>query len=132
MKKKTNISKKKNTREFATGANRNTDQGKFDYEAFINPAVENSYARYMHKHRKMEDGTLRDGDNWQKGIPMSELMKSMLRHVYDVHLIHRGYNVFDESGKLVLMEDCLNGVKFNVNAYILAMLKGAVKIKRGE
>lgn len=125
---------KNKIRTFLSGATRNTNNGKFDIEGFTNPAVENSFSRYMHKHRKMEDGSLRDSDNWQKSIPSSELMKSLLRHVHDVHLLHRGYEVIDESGEKISLEECLNGVKFNINAYILNLIKDSKSkiIKRGE
>lgn len=123
---------KKQSRVFETGASRNANTGKFDYEGFISPSVENSYARYMHENRKMEDGTLRDSDNWQKGIPIKELMKSMARHFYDVWMLHRGYEVEDESGKKVSLEHALNGLKFNVNAYIFDLIKNEKTIKRGE
>ena len=133
MKKKNEMNDIKQ-RVFPSGANRNTNNGKFDYEGFVNPAVENSFGKYMHYHRKMEDGSLRDSDNWQKGLPSEEIMKSLLRHVMDVHLLHRGYEVIDEQGKKVDFEECLNGVKFNVNAYILHLIKEKKSkiIKRGE
>lgn len=121
-------------RVFPSGAIRNNAKNKLDYDGFVNPAVENSFGRYMHKHRKMEDGTYRASDDWQKGIPNEELMKCLLRHVMDVHLIHRGFEVIDESGEKVSLQDCLNGVKFNVNAYILNLIKDSKSkiIKRGE
>ncbi len=127
-----NMKKNVAKRVFPSGAIRNNAKRKFDYEGFVNPAVENSFARYMHKHRKMEDGTYRDSDDWQKGIPNEELMKCLLRHTIDVHLLHRGFEVIDESGKKVTLEDCLNGVKFNVNAYLLNLIKGSKVVKRGE
>lgn len=77
-------------REFESGATRNSDEGKIDYEAFLSPTVIKAYGEYMHKNRKTEDGSLRDGDNWQKGIPVKEYMKSMWRHFFDVWSNHRG------------------------------------------
>ncbi len=79
-------------REFAGGAWRDTEEGKLDYEAFLSPLVLQAYAKYLHKHRTMPDGSLRDGDNWQNGIPLDVYMKSMLRHVVDVWLHHRGFS----------------------------------------
>jgi len=49
-------------REFKTGANRNSEEGKLDYEGFLHPLVIEEFAKYMHKHRHLEDGTLRDSD----------------------------------------------------------------------
>lgn len=109
-------------RRFETGAVRDTDNGKFDYEGFLSPLVERSFAAFMHKHRTQTDGNLRDSDNWQKGIPKTEYMKSMFRHFIDAWSIHRGMAVSDNNGP-VTMEDALNGIKFNVNGYIHELLK---------
>jgi hypothetical protein len=105
-------------RTFTTGANRNSNEGKHDIEGFNNPLVDQSFNEYMHKHRKLEDGSLRDGDNWQKGIPSIELLRSLLRHVHDVRLQMRGH----KTGEDIL--DSLNAVKFNVNGLILHHLEG--------
>ena len=67
-------------RTFDTGATRDTDDGKLDYEGFISPLVLERFARYMHTHRLQPDGTLRDSDNWQKGIPRDQYIKSAWRH----------------------------------------------------
>jgi 5'(3')-deoxyribonucleotidase len=67
-------------RQFKTGATRDTDTGKLDYEAFFSPAVLKRRAEFMHKNRFQKDGSLRDGDNWQKGIPVDAYMKSLARH----------------------------------------------------
>lgn len=112
----------KSKREFETGANRNSSEGKLDYEGFISPLVERIYAEYMHKHRLLEDGTLRSSDNWQKGIPYEELMKSAHRHWQDVRLIFDGYMV-TEDGEEVDMIDALCGLKFNIEAMILSITK---------
>jgi len=96
------------TRTFDSGANRNDDEGKLDYEAFLSPLVLKRYAEYLHKHRYLEDGTIRDGDNWQKGMPISSYMKSLMRHFMDVWLDHRGY-LLPLDGR----EDALCGVIFN-------------------
>jgi hypothetical protein len=109
-------------RQFETGATRDTDQGKYDYEGFFSPLVERSYAAFMHRHRTQTDGQLRDSDNWQKGIPKSAYIKSMFRHFIDAWSIHRGLQVSDNNGP-VTMEDALNGIKFNVNGYIHELLK---------
>ena len=76
-------------REFATGATRDTDTGKYDYEGFLSPLVLERYAAYMHKHRLQADGKLRDSDNWQKGIPKNAYMKSGWRHWMDIWKGHR-------------------------------------------
>ncbi|SFZ81684.1 hypothetical protein SAMN02983003_0633 [Devosia enhydra] len=78
-------------RTFATGANRDLDENKLDFEAFLSPLVLQDYAVYMHGKRRLADGSLRDGDNWQKGIPVDAYMKSLARHWQDLWLHHRGY-----------------------------------------
>jgi len=75
-------------RLFKTGATRDSDESKLDYEGFLSPLVLERYARYMHSHRVQPDGKLRDSDNWQKGIPIFAYMKSMWRHFFSVW---RGY-----------------------------------------
>ena len=37
----------------------------------------------MNTHRRQKDGALRDGDNWQKGMPKDAYMKSLIRHVFE-------------------------------------------------
>jgi len=77
-------------RRFDTGATRDTDEGKLDFEGFLSPLVLERYAQYMNKHRKQSDGKLRDSDNWQKGIPLKAYIKSLWRHFFDLWKIHRG------------------------------------------
>lgn len=105
-------------RMFDTGATRDTDEGKLDFEAFLSPKVLRAYAEYMDSCRVQADGTLRTGDNWQKGIPRDVLMKSMWRHFMAVWEAHRGvgdHDCFDE------VED-LCALLFNVMAYLHSML----------
>lgn len=77
-------------RTFATGATRDTSEDKLDFEGFFCPKVMTTYAEYMHKNRIQTDGSLRDSDNWQKGIPEDAYMKSMFRHFMDTWKNHRG------------------------------------------
>lgn len=71
-------------RTFDTGATRDTDEGKLDFEGFLSPLALERFAEYMNKHRQQSDGSLRDSDNWQKGIPVKQYMKSMWRHFFAV------------------------------------------------
>ena len=76
-------------RKFDSGASRDTDEGKLDYEGFICPLVMKNFAQYMNGKRTMADGSVRDSDNWQKGIPKDQLVKSAVRHFEDLKLHHR-------------------------------------------
>lgn len=100
-------------RTFATGANRNSDKDKFDFEGFLSPLVIERFGQYMHKHRHLEDGSLRDSDNWMKGIPQDVLMKSGWRHFLDWWLLHRGHNAREGD-----IEEALCGLLFNAMAYL--------------
>ena len=108
------------TRKFKTGATRNNEDGKLDYEGFVNPLVLESYAKYMHKHRHQEDGSLRDSDNWQKLFGeehKSVCMKSAFRHFHAWWKAHRGFKTEEE------IEDSINALIFNAQAYLLKVLK---------
>ena len=102
-------------RQFKTGATRSPLSEKLQYEGFISPIVLKRYAEYMHKHRTQSDGTTRDADNWQKGIPSENALDSMLRHVMDVWLDERGYS--GETSETVL--DSLCAIIFNASIIIL-------------
>jgi len=108
---------------FKTGAYRDGSDNKLDYEGFISPLVEESYANYLHKHRKQSDGKYRDSDNWQLGIDIKNYQKSLVRHLFQAWKTWRGYKAYDDRGELVTLEDALNGVKFNVNGYLFELLK---------
>lgn len=105
-------------RRFDTGATRDTDEGKLDYEGFLSPLVLTRFAEYMHKHRKQSDGSLRASDNWQKGIPIEAYMKSMWRHFVDVWRVHRSLPAHD-------LEESLCALMFNVQGYLHELLKRA-------
>ena len=100
-------------REFETGATKSSDVGKVDLEGFLSPMALRSYGEYMLKHQKQADGEMRESDNWQHGIPMDVLMKSMFRHFHDVWSMHRDGFDYDE-----IMEDALCALFFNVQAML--------------
>jgi len=104
-------------RKFETGATRDTDENKPDYEGYFSPLVFRCYGEYMTKHQKQADGTLRASDNWMKGIPLSEYMKSLWRHFVDLWAFHRGYT-FREGVKAACC-----GIIFNVSGYLHEILK---------
>lgn len=102
-------------RQFATGAKRDTDEGKLDFEGFLHPEVLYRFAEYMHQCRQMPDGSVRDGDNWQKGIPQDVYMKSLFRHFMTVWSAHR-------RGER-LPEDELCALLFNVQGLLFETLR---------
>lgn len=111
-------------REFETGATRNNADNKLDYEAFLSPSVLKRFAEYMHTHRKQADGTLRAGDNWQKGIPIDVYMKSMTRHFMDLWQLHRGETVLNpDTGEVQTREELLCAILFNVQGMLHEELK---------
>ena len=104
-------------REFDTGATRDTEEGKLDYEGFLSPLVIERYGQYMNTHRIQADGKLRASDNWQKGIPREAYIKSGWRHFFDWWALHRGYN------RDVQLQDALCALLFNVMGYLHEVLK---------
>ena len=134
-------------RKFESGASRNSNSGKFEYYKFINPINEFSFAKYMHSKRYLDNGELRDSDDWQKGIPQDSLLDSLTRHIKELELLHMGYIVAhykDKGGEHTLVfkseeelkeatlpkepisilkvEDVLNAIRFNSEAYKLHVL----------
>ena len=105
-------------RKFATGATRDTAQDKPDYEGFLSPAVLIRFGEYMDANRKQSDGSLRASDNWQKGIPQEQYVKSLLRHVVDVWAIHRGVPTRTED-----IEESLCAIIFNASGLLFEKLK---------
>lgn len=104
-------------RYFENGAYRDTDTGKPDYEGYISPAVIRAFGRYMLRHQKQSDGVIRESDNWQKGIPMPEYMKSGFRHFMDWWELHR------QGVRCPEMEEALCALMFNVMGYLHEYLK---------
>jgi len=106
-------------RVFSSGATRDTDKDKLDFEGFFSPVALVEYARYMHKHRLQPDGEMRDSDNWQKGIPEKELVKSLIRHIMDVWLLYRDYKGVATQDK----REAICGTIFNAMALLHEQVK---------
>lgn len=104
-------------REFKTGATRNDDTDKLDFEGFYHPLVMEAFAKYMHKHRIQADGKLRESDNWQKGIPKEAYMKSAWRHFFSWWKSHRGLKTDED----IIESIC--ALQFNAQGYLLELLK---------
>lgn len=106
---------------FPTGATRTDSANKLDPEGFNSPLVELRFAQYMHEHRKdtTQKSGLRASDNWQKGIPRENYMKSLQRHDLDLWLHHRGYGHLAQAS----LEDTLCAMRFNIDGYLFETLK---------
>ena len=110
-------------RQFDTGATRDTDEGKLDFEGFLSPTVLERYATYMHANRIQADGNLRDSDNWQKGIPREAYMKSGWRHFFAWWSAwRRGVDGTQDACALL----------FNVMGWIHETLKGEDEIEQAR
>ncbi len=116
-------------RKFETGATRDDDIEKPDYEGFLSPLVLEAFGKYMSKHRKQADGEMRDSDNWQKGIPQEAYIKSGWRHLVAWWQLHRGIAP-EENGEPISLEDALCGLLFNVQGYLHEHLKRANYLKQ--
>ena len=104
-------------RQFETGATRDSDETKFDYDGFLSPAVIEAFGQYMHNHRKQSDGRLRDSDNWQKGIPQSVYRKSLWRHFWEVWSLHRA----NKKGPQLM--EALMAMLFNIQGLAHELIK---------
>ncbi len=107
-------------REFPGGATRDDDETKPDYEGYLSPLVIVRYGEYMTKHRKQSDGKMRDSDNWQKGIPMAQYLKSLWRHLVELWSLHRKR---DEAWRADETEEALCAIIFNASGYLHEYLK---------
>jgi len=110
-------------RTFESGATRDDDKDKLDYEGFLSPLALERYAQYMHKCRVQADGKLRDSDNWQKGIPLGQYMKSKFRHFMETWKTCRGARGLKAKAEL---EESLCAELFNT----MGMLHELVKERR--
>lgn len=135
-------------RQFDTGATRDGDKYKHDYEGFESPLVQFAFGNYMDRHRYQADGRVRESDNWQKGMPITQYMKSIKRHEHQLWALHRGYFVYLEkvyegetkvgekthifltglteipkNWEEVTITDALCGLRFNVNGYLHEHMK---------
>lgn len=107
-------------RTFDTGATRDANHDKLDYEGFDSPLVTKRYAQYMHLHRHQSDGSLRAADNWQKGIPKQAYMESLVRHVEDAKLHWDGYadEAVDPN-----FENVLCAILFNAKGLLFELIR---------
>jgi len=114
-------------RSFTSGATRDTNEGKLDYEGFLSPVVLKQFARFMNMNRLQSDGKLRDSDNWQKGIPMDVYRKSLFRHYMEFweETRHQDQMGADFKSRLsdINLVSAACGMMFNTMGYLLEWLK---------
>lgn len=110
-------------RTFHTGATRDTSMDKLEPYGFISPIVMYRFSQYMHKHRLQKDGTMRSSDNWQKGIPVSVYIHSLIRHVLDLWMVVSGHSArFDPDVQNV--EEIACAILFNVQGLLHELIQG--------
>lgn len=110
-------------RTFGTGATRDSSQEKLDPFGFISPLALHRFSEYMHKHRLQSDGKLRDSDNWKKGMPAMEYVRSLIRHVLDFWLVTSGLSPrFDT--KVTDPQEIACSILFNIQGYLHETLQG--------
>jgi hypothetical protein len=118
-------------RQFSTGATRSAEGDKYDYEGFLSPLAIERFGQYMHSHRRQPDGTLRDSDNWQKGIPIPQYMKSGWRHLVSAWTHFRlRWNTPQGLGPAI--EDDLCALIFNAQGMLHEILKAKTKAVTNE
>jgi len=110
------------TRQFESGATRDTATGKLSYVKALSPIVLRRYLQYMLAHRKQSDGTMRDFDNWKNGIPQDTYLDGLVRHCVDLWLLMDGFDAQDNHGPCNL-EDLLCAIVFNASGALHELLK---------
>lgn len=110
----------KRHRAFDTGAWRDKADDKLDYEACLSPQALEVLALYLFACRKSNaDGTTRPMDNWQKGMPIADYMKSGMRHLFTAWKFHRK----GSQHHAVRLLEAWAGVMFNAQGYIHELIK---------
>lgn len=107
-------------RKFESGATRDTNTNKLEWRRFLSLPALKRYCEYMHQHRKQADGTLREPDNWKKGIPLDVYADSLYRHMQEWALL-----LEREDGEVVgeEVEELLCAILFNAFGYLHELVK---------
>lgn len=109
-------------RNFDTGAIRDNDENKINYQGALSPLVLEAYGAYIQKHSLLPDGTRRNNKNWQNLFGTHEehrqvCIESAWRHFIDLLMEHDGYNSRDG------LDEAIGGLMFNIQAYWFSVLK---------
>jgi hypothetical protein len=79
----------------------------------------------MHEHRHQADGTLRDADNWKKGMPRDVYIASLFRHFIQLWALHdeteKSDTTYETENEL---EEALCAILFNAQGYLYERLNG--------
>ncbi len=107
-------------RQWETGANRNSNEDKLEFARFLSPLVLKRYCEYMHKHRLLENGDLREPDNWKNlfGEDHDQVCTdSLARHFLDLWITTEGGEPRESK------QEALCGILFNAMAILYKELK---------
>jgi len=99
-------------RKFESGASRDMEDGKLDFDGSLSPLVLKGFAEYMKTNCIQKDGNYRPEENWKKGIPKESYIKSMWRHFHDLWMNYEGYESRDG------LDHAMYGLLFNVMGFI--------------
>ncbi len=110
-------------RTFASGATRDTGEGKLDYAGFLSPQALKQFAKYMNMNRLQSDGQLRDSDNWKAGFPMGSYVSSGFRHFTEWWETYLCENWNGDREQTIKMIAALCGLWFNVQGKLHELLK---------
>ena len=104
-------------RHYDGGAYRDSIEGKPQYAGYLSPEVLQRYGQYMLKHQLQSDGKMRGSDNWKQGIPKTDYLDSLLRHVMDLWLEMDGGVSRDG------LDEALCGIMFNTMGFYYELIK---------
>ncbi|WP_334381391.1 MULTISPECIES: hypothetical protein [unclassified Bradyrhizobium] len=111
---------------FNSGAFRDADIDKIDFEGHLSPLAEEVAARYMHEHRILPDGSWRASNNWKKGISLDSYIKSLARHFQDLRRLHCGMPSRDGDDIFA----AVGAIQFNINGYAHEIEKARIEAAR--
>ena len=115
--------------QFGTGATRSDTSRRNDPEGYLSSIAIERYCEYMTKHRVQADGSIRDSDNWQKGMPFGRALKGLWRHLMHLWIRHRGFNPSDEFAAADMEED-LCAIMFNTQVMLHQLVKDRMETEQ--